>query len=120
MSKIKQSMSKYRSYIVVFMVYNYFWYILPTQTVIVNTEGWFEEVFVAITAVPGIAFMLYNYFFRYYFAVFFGIYLIVVSILKKEKRTQHIISLVLIIIYVILYFYAIEIDFSEFPIPMVT
>jgi hypothetical protein len=120
MSKINHFVSKFRSYIVVFFIYNYFWYILPTQTVIVNTEGWFEKAFVAITAVPGMVFMLYHYFFRFYFAVFFGVYLIGVSILRKEKRTQHIICLVFIIIYMILYFFAIRIDFSEFPFPRVT
>lgn len=120
MKRISRFISKYRSFIVVFLIYNYFWYILPIQTVIINTEGWFEEVIVVITAVPGMVFMLYHYLFRFYFAVLFGVYLIGVLIFKKDKRAQHVISLVLIIMYLLLYFYVIRVDFSEFPFPMVT
>lgn len=121
MSRLRSFYKKNRSYVAVFLIYNYFWYIYPVQTIIVNSaDNWFKSAFVAVTAIPGMTFMVYHYLFRYYIAVLFGGYLINTLIFRKSKKTQHLVSLILIIIYVVLYFYVVRLDVNEFPFPRVT
>ena len=121
MIKIKHFISRYRSYIFIVFLYNYFWFIVPIQAIIVNlTEGWVKNTFVVVTAIPGMFFMLYHYFFKYYLAIIFAVYLVYKVIFKKNKRAQHIISLILTILYIILFFYVVKFDVSEFPFPRIT
>ena len=121
MNRIKVFISNNRSYFFTVLLYNYFWFIVPIQSIMINlNESLFKEGFVALTAIPGMFFMVYHYFFKYYFAVVFSIYLVYTIIFKEKKKLQHVISLILTLLYILLFFYAVRFDVSEFPFPRVT
>lgn len=106
-----------KSYIALFFIYNFYWYIWPIQKVMTfMKEGSLKSIFTAITAVPGMVFILYHYVFKYYLVIPFIVYLIYRLFASKNKRVQHIVCLVLLILYLFLYKY-IGLLFSEFPFP---
>lgn len=106
-----------KSYIALFFIYNFYWYIWPIQKVITfMKEGSLKSIFTAITAVPGMVFILYQYVFKYYLVIPFIVYLVYRLFTSKNKRLQHIVCLVLLILYLFLYKY-IGFLFNEFPFP---